>query len=220
MKLIYAKGACSLSVHILLEELGIPYEAIRVSLDDKTVLESYNRKSYVPALVLDSETVMTEAISILQYLADEYGSSYFPQSGSARAKCIEWLVYLSSEIHKGMGPLFHSKGITSEFEKQVRDKMDDRLQILDDEVSHGRYLMGEQYTIADMYALALLRIGDHVKISLDGFPNLKRYRIELEQRATIQRVIEREDNAKVETTPRTFIPNQEAQFGRENFIKQ
>ena len=217
MKLIYAKGACSLSVHILLEELGIPYEAIRVSLDDKTVLESYNRKSYVPALVLDSETVMTEAISILQYLGDEFGNAYFPRTGAERAKCIEWLVYLSTEIHKGMGPLFHSKGITSEFEQQVRDKLDDRLQVLDDEVSHGRYLLEEKYSIADMYALAILRLCDHVKISLDGFPNLKRYRIELEQRTTIKRVIEREENAKIETTPRTFIPNQEAQFGREKF---
>jgi glutathione S-transferase len=70
MQLIYAKGACSFSVHLMLEEIGKRYETLQVSLKDKTVLEQYNEKSYVPALILDDGSLLTEAISILQYLAD------------------------------------------------------------------------------------------------------------------------------------------------------
>lgn len=111
MKLIYARGACSLSVHILLEELQIEYEAICVNLKDKTVLNSYNPRGYVPVLVLDDGIVMTEAVSILQYLANEY-SSFIPQAPFRYAQTVEWLCYISTELHKGFGPLFQRPMLT------------------------------------------------------------------------------------------------------------
>lgn len=204
MKLIYANGACSLSVHILLEELDIPHEALRVSLEDKTVLDSYNPRSYVPVLVRDDGTVMTEAISILQYLSTVKGGAFMPEATLDKTKCIEWLVFISSELHKGLGPLFHPDGVKPEFEKEVRAKYDDRLQIIEDELSEGHFLMGHEYTIADMYCLAILRIAEHVKVKFDAFPLIQKYKKNLELRNTIRRVIEKEERAELETRPRSY----------------
>jgi glutathione S-transferase len=198
MKLIYANGACSLSVHIMLRELDINFDASRVDLKDKRVLESYNPKSYVPALVLEDGTLLTEAISILQYLSESNGGVYMPVGSIQRAKCTGWLTYFSTELHKGVGPLFHKENITPQFESEVRQKIDKRLQFVDEALSESEFLMPE-FTVADMYALAILRILEHVEVSLEGFHWISEYKKRLEARPVISDVIKQEERAKLET---------------------
>lgn len=199
MKLIYARGACSLAVHIMLEELGFKYEAVRVSLEDKTVLEQYNEKSYVPVLILPSGEKLTEAIAILQYLGDHYErEDLFPAQGTLeRARCIEWLVFLSTEIHKGMGPLFHRKDLTQNFEKMTLKKLEQRFGLIDWQLTKNKFLLEQQYTIADMYCLALLRIAEHVKVNLNKFPNIMTYKLMLEEMPLVTKIIDEEDHADV-----------------------
>jgi glutathione S-transferase len=214
MKFIYAKGACSLSVHILLEELNVPYEAIKVSLQDKTVLESYNSRSYVPALILADGTRMTEAVSILQYIAESHGCAFFPKEPLKKAKCIEWLTFTSSELHKGVGPLFHKDDLTEKYLQSVMEKIDKRLTDLDEAVEGKEFIMDE-YTIADMYALAILRITEHVGIQLENYNNLIRYKKNLEGKPVIKRVLEMEEKARVEDRPQSFgRPPEIAKEGR------
>ena len=216
MQLIYANGACSLSVHILLEELGLPYEGIKVSLKDKTVLDSYNPKSYVPVLVLDTHEVMTEATSILQYISLENGSAFLPQGIMERARCIEWLTYISTELHKGMGVLFHKELAKPELIKFTHDRLNKRLAIMEDQLSLGNYLMGDKYTIADMYALAILRIGEHVGVKYDSFPSIVKYKKNLEARTIIKQVLENEKTATEATEKRSFgrRPHGQTQISR------
>lgn len=199
MKLIYAQGACSLSVHILLEELKLEYEPIKVSLSDKTVLEHYNPKSYVPALILDSGAVMTEATSILQYIALEHDSSFLPKDAFTRAKCIEWLTYISTEMHKGAAPLFHEDDLPAEFIHETREKLDMRLRLLNDQLNDQAFIIHNSYSIADMYAVAILRILEHVKVDLSPFENITNYKKNLEESPTILRVIEAEKTAATKT---------------------
>lgn len=199
MKLIYANGACSLSVHIMLEELGRKYEAISVSLKDKTVLESYNEKSYVPALILDDGTLLTEAISILQYLADvNQRSDLLPEPGTiGRAKTIEWLSYFSSELHKGFGPFFMRDKLGPEFRAKMEERVDQRLKYLNRSLKGSKFLMGDDFTIADMYAIAILRIGDHVKMDYIKYPEILRYKRALEEMPVVRKVIDVERAAPV-----------------------
>ncbi|MES2526510.1 MAG: glutathione binding-like protein [Bdellovibrionota bacterium] len=198
MKLIYAKGACSLSVHILLRELDLPFEAIRVSLEDKRVLDSYNHKSYVPALILEDGSLLTEAISILQFLSDSSGGLFMPYGSFPRAKCTEWLTYISTELHKGMAPLFHQEGLKPEYLKEVQDKIHLRLQFMDDALSESEYLLTE-LSIADFYAVAILRILEHVEVKLDGYHWISEYKKRLEQRPIIADVLDSEEKAEIAT---------------------
>ena len=198
MKLIYAKGACSLSVHICLRELGITHEAIRVDLQDKRVLESYNPKSYVPAVILEDGTLLTEAISILQYLSESNGGVFMPYGSIDRAKCTGWLTYLSSELHKGVGPLFHRDELKRQFRKEVEEKIATRLRFMDEALSDSEYLMSE-YSIADMYALAILRILEHVDIDLRPYHWITEYKNRLEERSVIADVIREEEKATIAT---------------------
>lgn len=199
MKLIYALGACSLSTHIMLEEIGRKYEAIRVSLDDKTVLETYNEKSYVPALVLDDGETLTEAVSILQYLADiNHRRDLLPESGTmGRVKVVEWLTYITTELHKGFGPLFMREILGKEYLAKVEQRIDQRLTYFNKNLKGNRFIMGDDFTIADMYAIAILRIGDHVKIDYLKYPEVLRYKRFLEDMPVIRKVIDDERDAPV-----------------------
>jgi len=197
MKLVYATGACSLSVHILLEELQLPYEAIKVSLQDKTVLNSYNHRGYVPVLILDDGLVMTEAISILQYLANEY-SSFIPHAPFRFAKTVEWLSFISSELHKGFAPLFHKDGLKEEFINELQKKLHSRFEDLDLWLQNRQYIMDDDYTIADMYALAILRIANYVGVPMTSFSSLMKYQERLESRPAVKKVLEEEKRAHLE----------------------
>lgn len=64
MKLIYSPGACSLGIHVILEEIGQPFETLRVSTRDGSVhkpeFTAINPKSKVPTLIRDDGSVLTE----------------------------------------------------------------------------------------------------------------------------------------------------------------
>lgn len=204
MKLIYAEGACSLAVHIMLVELGVPYEGIKVSLHERSVLESYNPRGYVPVLILNDGTVMTEAISILQYLSTTHSDAFIPKNLPERTKCIEWLAFISSELHKGMAPLFYPNKAGNEFLVMVKGKLHNRLQDMDEQLQNHAFLVGETYTIADMYAFAILRIIESVGISLDEFSGIQEYKSELEENLIIKKIIEKEMTASEVSSSEDF----------------
>src|SRR5688572_1205777 len=111
MKLYYVAGACSLSPHIILHELGLKADLERVDLASKKTASGedflkINPKGYVPALQLDSGEVLTEGVAIVSYLAS-LKPDFGPKPGTLEFfRQLEWLTFISSEIHKGFGALF------------------------------------------------------------------------------------------------------------------
>ena len=88
MKLYYSPGACSLAPHLLLEQLGLDYEAVPVRLDTHTYAGGdyyqVNPKGSVPALDLDEGGLLTENAVILQYLADRRPELYAGLAASGK----------------------------------------------------------------------------------------------------------------------------------------
>ncbi len=116
MKLYYAPDTCSLSPHIVLRELNLEFELVRVNNRSKITADgrdflTINPKGYVAALELDDGQILTEGPAMVQYLADrkpEYGLA--PRAGSwERVRLQEWLNFITSEIHAGSAPLFNSR---------------------------------------------------------------------------------------------------------------
>ena len=114
MKLYYSRGACSLTVRIIINELAIPcdYEAVNLKTKKTENDEDYfkiNPKGAVPALELANQEILTENAAILQYLADEFkATSLLPPMGNfKRYRVLEWLSFVSSDVHKLFGPLFN-----------------------------------------------------------------------------------------------------------------
>jgi|GEM_PF-6683651 len=104
MKLYFAPGACSLSPHIVLRELGLPFDLVKVDMSSKKTSDgddfaSINPKGYVPALKTDDGKVLTEGVAINQFLADKKPESGLaPANGTfERYKLQEMLNFISTD---------------------------------------------------------------------------------------------------------------------------
>ena len=114
MKLYFAPGACSLSPHIALIEAGLPFTLVQTSttthlLKDGTSFYTINPLGYVPVLELDDGKRLREGPAIVQYIADQAPASKLaPPNGTFdRYVLQEWLAFISTEVHKGFGPLWN-----------------------------------------------------------------------------------------------------------------
>jgi glutathione S-transferase len=130
MKLFYAPGSSSLLPHIVLYEAELPFAAVKINEHTKVIegggdYRKVNPLGYVPALVLDDGTLLTEGAAIVQYIADQVPSKNLaPPNGTIeRTKLQSWLNFLSSEMHKGgFSPLFY-KGIPEEGKDVFRARL-------------------------------------------------------------------------------------------------
>ena len=111
MKLYYSPGACSLSPHIVLQESGLPYEAIAAptkthQLADGTDYYTINALGYVPFLVLDDGRTLREGAVIVQYVADQVPDKKLaPPAGSfERYQLQEWLNFIGTCSPSPTGP--------------------------------------------------------------------------------------------------------------------
>lgn len=205
MKLYFAPDTCSLSPHIVLQELGLPYDLVRVNNRTKRTSEggdflSINPKGYVAALVLDAGDVLTEGPAILQYLADlEPSSGLAPPSGSLdRVRLQEWLNFITAEIHAGPSLLF-DRTLPESVQDTLKAKLFRRLAVIDVRLSMQPYLMGERFTVADAYLFAVLGWMPVFSIALDRWPALPSYIARIGARPSVARALARErDIASVE----------------------
>ncbi len=181
MKLYYSPGACSLAPHIVLRELGLPFEAVQVDLKTHKLAGGadyyqINPKGYVPALQLDDGSLFTEDAAILQYLADRKPEAgLLAASGSMeRYRTIEWLTFISSELHKGFSPLFNAD-MPEAGRKIFLDKLKNRFVLLDKHLASHEFLMGKRFTVADAYAFTILNWKNFLNVDLSPWKNIEAY---------------------------------------------
>ena len=171
MKLFYAPGACSLSPHIVLRELGLPFALEAVDLKTKTTeagadFAAINPKGYVPALQLDDGEVLTEGAAIVQYLADRHApGTLAPVAGTVeRARLNGHLNFISAELHKGFGPLFNP-GLAPEARAAALANLARKLDVAEAALADGRaHLTGPDFTIADAYLFVVLSWAPHLGV--------------------------------------------------------
>ncbi|MEQ6434976.1 glutathione transferase GstA [Comamonas sp. w2-DMI] len=198
MKLYYSPGACSLSPHIVLHEAGLPYEAILAStkshkLQDGTDYYTINPLGYVPFLVLDNGDTLHEGPAIVQYLADQVPEKNLaPANGTmARYHLQEWLNFISTELHKGFGPLFNP-ATPEDYKPAVRERVLGRLQWVDGELANKTYLMGDQFTVADAYLFTVTGWAQFVGVDISGLSNILAYRERVLARPAVQAAMKAE----------------------------
>jgi glutathione S-transferase len=202
MKLYYMTGACSLASIIALHEAGIQFEA--VALDRKTRktadgldYDQVNSKGYVPALRLDDGQVLTENVAVLLYIADRAPAAKLaPAAGTLeRYRLIEWLAFVTSEIHKNYSPLFNPAA-SDDTKQFVRGNLAKRLDWLNTALGAKPFLTAATFTVADAYLYTVLGWSGRVAVELAKWPNLKRYHAEIANRPSIAAALKSEGLAK------------------------
>jgi glutathione S-transferase len=192
MKLYFSPGACSLSPHIVAQEVGIPLTLVKVDTAKKTLADggdfwAVNPKGYVPAMELDNGELLTEGPTIVQYLADRKpDAKLLPPAGTMeRYRVQEMLGYINSEIHKTYSPLFRPT-TTPEFRKDREEYLRKRYGLVEKKLAKGPYLFGEQFTVADAYLFTVTNWANFVKLDLSEFPNLLAFQARVAERPGVQ----------------------------------
>ena len=198
MKLYLKPGACSLSPHIVLQEIGLAHETEAVDLARKVTASGanfldINPKGYVPALMLDDGTLLTEGPAIVQYLADlRPEAKLAPPNGSlARYQLQSWLTYIGTELHKNFTPFFNPAA-SAEMKTQAGAMLQRRFALVESELASKSYLMGEDFTVADAYLFTVTSWAKFIHFDLSAFPQLQAFQTRMAARPAVQRALKAE----------------------------
>ncbi|AMO23383.1 glutathione transferase GstA [Ramlibacter solisilvae] len=193
MKLYYTPGYCSLAVHIALREAGAEFALEKVDTASPE-FRAINPRGYVPVLELDDGSRHTEAAALLQYVGDlAPGKGLMPAAGSrARFEALQWLTFISSELHKQFSPWLFHKETADTTRKAVQDKIAARLAELDARLARREWLLGGTFSVADAYLFAIVNWAPWVGLSLKAYPALAAYMDRVRSRSQVRAALEAE----------------------------
>ncbi len=199
MKLYFSRGACSLAVRIILNELHIPCEYEAVNLKTKQTesgadFYKINPKGAVPVLEFDDKSILTENAAIQQYLADSKKADLLlpPVDQMPRYHVIEWLNFVATDLHKGFGPFFNPAIPNSVKDEVFRPTLINKLKLVEQQLTKNKFLTGDHFTLPDAYLCVILNWLPTAEIDINNFPMTTTYFAALKQRESVMKSFKEE----------------------------
>jgi glutathione S-transferase len=202
--LYYSPGACSLAVHIVLEELGVHYQLALTSTSDcSTQSPDYlrlNPKGRVPTLVT-GESVLTEAPAILIYLSTMYPAAHLLNtSPQALARSVEWFNWLSGAVHAvSVRQIWRPESFTQDpaaydaIISKGRDSLRAAFKLIETRIQGTGWCVGDHYSVVDAYLFVFYRWGNRMGLPMrDSYPAWTQHTLLLLQRRAVMRAMEQE----------------------------
>lgn len=199
MKLYTSPGACSTADHIVLQWIGVPYEAQIVSADDRkqSWYRALNPGGSVPVLQV-GDWSLTQNAAILNYLADKFPNAKLGGDGSpeSRAEVNRWLAFVNSDIHPTFWPLFGSTAaLGGEAEAKAKaaakQKLRGYFERIDGQLAGKDWLTGSR-SVADPYLYITCRWAKATGVDLSGFDNLANFVARMEADPGVQKALKDE----------------------------
>jgi GSH-dependent disulfide-bond oxidoreductase len=194
LKFYYNTAPNPMKVALLLEELGLPYEALPVDTRmGQQHTDSYthvNPNSKVPAIEDQGVTVF-DSNAILLYLGDRENKFVPAQSDAAgRAALLSWMMFVASGIGPFSGQSVHFRHAAPEPKEYALNRYDYEAHrhwnVLEKHLSHNHYMLGAHYSVVDMAFWGWARVLPFVLGTADAtwasFPNVKRLLYEISAR--------------------------------------
>lgn len=200
LTLHYAPGTCALAAHILLEQTGARYDAVRVDFASNAQRSPeflrLNPKGRVPALVTE-RGVLTETPAILLYLCQT-----FPQAGLAPlddafalAQAQAFNSYLCSTVH-----VAHAHGrrasrwadepeAIAAMQKKMPQNMADCFELIEQQMFAGPWVMGEHYGLCDPYLFTIAGWLERDQVDIRRFPKVAAHRERMRALPAVQKVL-------------------------------
>jgi len=201
MKLLYGPGTCALGIHVLLEEIGKPYEAQSVNLREgehmKPAFTDVNPKSKVPTLVRDDGSVLTEFPAIAYWLArTNPGQKLLPDGFDDQARVMEAMDYVVATVHmQGFSRLFRASNFSAnpadEEAVKARGKeiVEKAFALLDKQLAGKQFVAGT-FSVADCALFYVEFWAGRLGITLP--PNLAAHFERMKSRPAVQSVLKAE----------------------------
>jgi GST-like protein len=185
-------------VALFLEEAGVAYRAIPIDTrkgeQHAAAFLKMNPNGKVPAIVDDGVAVF-DSNAILIYLADKH-AAFLPSDPGMRGPLLSWLMFVASGVGPYSGQAVHFGHFAPEkipfAINRYRNEVVRHWRVLDEKLGQGPWILGDDYTIADMAAWGWsnplpFALGDDA--AFDRFPNVKRWREAINARPAAQRAM-------------------------------
>lgn len=198
MKLYYGPGACSLAPHIVAREAGIPITLDRVDwkngkFESGELLKDVNPKGYVPVIRMEDGTTFTETGAMIQYIADQApAKNLSPAHGSMpRYRMMEWINYISTELHKGFSPLWNKSNPDSVREATIH-ALNKKFTYLDAHFANNAFLLGDSFSAADAYLFTVMNWKNFLHVDTSAYPKLNDFMNRVASRPAVQAALRAE----------------------------
>lgn len=181
-------------VSILLEELGLPYAAHPVNINENEQFApdflAISPNNKIPAIVdRDTGTRLMESGAIMLYLADKAGR-LLPRDGEARYRVIEWLMWQMGGVGPMLGQAHHflrfNKGAAPYAEERFSKEAHRLYGVLDRRLAE-REFVADAYSIADIAIWPWISRFEWQSVDLGQYPNVKRWYTAIAQRPAVQK---------------------------------
>lgn len=159
-KLYYSPGACSMAVHVLLNEVGAEYQ-----LDKRSISEGQTRtpeflqmnpRGQIPVMEIDGR-VMREGGAMLAVIAERHKSPLLPSaSPEARAEALEWLSFCNATLHPAYSRAFFLGKVVQDAQQKdalmqiAADQINKLWAEVEERLQTRQYLCGNDCTLADI----------------------------------------------------------------------
>ncbi|WP_338929158.1 glutathione S-transferase N-terminal domain-containing protein (plasmid) [Roseomonas mucosa] len=213
-RLFYSPGACSLAPHVVLEEVGCPYELELCSTRNggegtgSSAYLSLNPKGRVPALggvpgrSGGVEGLLTEASAILLYLGRSFPKAgLLPRDAAAEARCLEWLNWLSDTVHSmSLAQIWRPQRFVADpalfpaVQAKGHENLREQYDFIEEVLSDGRrWAIPQGYSVVDPFLLVFWRWGGKIGLDMTAtFPAWTSQAAEVARRPAVWRALEQE----------------------------
>ncbi len=195
MKLHGTSRGRSLRSLWLLEELGVEYEHNPINSQEGAKQPEYlavNANGKIPALE-DDGLVLFESMAINLYLARKYDAGLQPKGDEDAARAVQWSVWAMTEIEPPLVVILRNGPIAPEDErneaaaKEGEAQLQPPLGVLNDALDGRPYLLGADFSVADLNVASVLSWVRFLKVDLSGYPNVERWFRECTSRPALKK---------------------------------
>jgi glutathione S-transferase len=177
-----------------LEEVGVKFEQVIVAETRKPEYLKINPNGHVPALD-DNGTIIWESMAINLYVAEKYGSApLWPSTVEGHGACYQWSLWCMTELETPMIDIFQHRLMLPADQRDEKialariETLKTPLKVLDDHLSKSEYLIGKEFTIADLNVASVLSIAKYIQLDLSPTLTAQKW---------LQKCLERPSNQRV-----------------------
>jgi len=164
----------------MLEELGVPYENVKVSFVGETRKPDFlrlNPNGHIPVLQ-DGDLVLWESMAINLYLARKYDKGLWPKTVDGEGRAFQWSLWAMTELEEPVITALMHRTFLPEAERDPK-KADDAaarfkapLAVLDGALAGRPYLLGDAFTVADVNVASVIAWAPLGRLELESAPNV------------------------------------------------
>ena len=177
-----------------LEEAGVKFEQVTVGETRKPEFLRINPNGHVPTLD-DNGTIIWESMAINLYVAEKYGKApLWPSTVEGHGACYQWSLWSMTEVETALLDVVYHRLMLPPDQRDEKlalagiEKLKAPLKVLEDQLQKSEYLLGKEFTIADLNVASVLSIAQYIQLDLSPTPTAQKW---------LQKCLERPANQRV-----------------------